>query len=146
MHDWPLLASTNHYDTAVAIRDTLREGDAQSALEGLEELINALSRSDERALKNYLEVLIQHIVKWQHQPERRSLSWVTTIETTRDEIAELREDNPRFTEAFIRSKIWARALRNGHRKAEGEMGKRVPQAELTWEDVFETPYELETRS
>ncbi|ETX08171.1 MAG: hypothetical protein ETSY2_06955 [Candidatus Entotheonella gemina] len=146
MHDWPLLASTNHYDTAVAIRDTLREGDAQSALEGLEELINALSRSDERALKSYLEVLIQHIIKWRHQPERRSLSWVTTIETTRDEIAELREDNPRFAEAFIRSKIWARALRAGHRKAEGAMGKRVPQAELSWEDVFETSYTLEPHS
>ncbi len=143
MHDWPLLASTNQYDTAVAIRDTLREGDAQGALEGLEELINALSRSDERALKSYLQVLIQHIIKWRYQLERRSLSWVTTIETTRDEIAELREDNPRFTEAFIRGKIWSRALRAGHRKAEGEMGKRVPQAELSWEDVFETPYTLE---
>ncbi len=146
MHDWPLLASTNHYDTAVAIRDTLRDGDAQNALAGLEELIDALSRSDERALKSYLEVLIQHIIKWRKQPERRSLSWVTTIENTRDEIVELREDNPRFTEAFIRDKVWGRAMRAGHRKAEGEIGQRVSQVELSWEDVFETPYELEPRS
>ena len=48
--DWELLALTDQYYTAVAIRDALREGDVDGAIEGLEELIDALSRSDERAL------------------------------------------------------------------------------------------------
>jgi hypothetical protein len=52
--DWDLLALTDQYSTAVAIREALREGDVDGATEGLEELIDALSRSDERALESHL--------------------------------------------------------------------------------------------
>ncbi len=60
--DWELLALTDHYHTAVAIRDALREEDVQDATQGLEELIDALSRSEERALESRLIRFIQHII------------------------------------------------------------------------------------
>ncbi len=52
--DWELLALTDHYHTAVAIRDALREGEVEEATQGLEALIDALSRSEERALESHL--------------------------------------------------------------------------------------------
>jgi hypothetical protein len=43
-----------------------------TATTGLEELIAALSHSDDRAMKSHLIRLMQHIIKWKVQPERRS--------------------------------------------------------------------------
>jgi hypothetical protein len=42
--DWQELATTSHYQTAVAVRNALREGNVDDATTGLEELIDALSR------------------------------------------------------------------------------------------------------
>ena len=69
--DWELLALTDQYSTAVAIREALREGDVDGATEGLEKLIDALSRSDERGLESHLICLMQHLIKWKVQPERK---------------------------------------------------------------------------
>jgi hypothetical protein len=66
--DWNLLATSSHYNTAVAVHEELRAGDIKNAISGLEELIEALSRSDERALESYLTRLMQHIIKWKLQP------------------------------------------------------------------------------
>ena len=72
MPNWQELAATSHYQTAVAVQHAVRTGDTASALEGLEELIDALSRSDRRALESYLMRLMQHIIQWRIQLERRS--------------------------------------------------------------------------
>lgn len=142
--DWEELALTSHYHTAVAIRDALQEGKVADATQGLEELIDALSRSDERALKSYLVRLMQHVIKWRLQPERRTPSWVATIRNARNEIAELRQENPRFTRRFIEERMWARCLRAGHDEAAIDLNReRIAEMQLSWEDVFETAYTLE---
>ena len=142
--DWEGLALTSHYQTAVAIRDALQEGKMADATQGLEELIEALSRSDERALRSYLVRLIQHIIKWRLQPERRTPSWVATIRNARNEIAELRQENPRFTRRFIEERMWARCLRAGHNEAAIDLNReRIADIPLSWDDLFETTYTLE---
>jgi hypothetical protein len=143
--DWELLALTSHYDTAVAIRQALEEGHMDEARHGLEELIEALSRSDERELRSYLMRLMQHIIKWQLQPERRTPSWVASIAHARGEIADCQEEHPRFTRRFIEERIWQRALRSAHREAAIDMNReRIVEVPLTWEDVFERNYILPT--
>ena len=142
--DWEGLALSSHYQTAVAIRDALQEGKMADATQGLEELIEALSRSDERALRSYLVRLIQHVIKWRLQPERRTPSWVATIRNARNEIAELRQENPRFTRRFIEERMWARCLRAGHNEAAIDLNReRIAEMPLSWDDLFETTYTLE---
>ena len=142
--DWELLALTDHYHTAVAIREALREGDVQDATQGLEELIDALSRSDERALRSYLVRLMQHVIKWRIQPGRRSPSWVATIRHARGEITDLRQENPRFTQRFINEQLWEKCLRSAHGEAAIDMNReRLPETKLSWDEVFETEYTLE---
>jgi hypothetical protein len=51
---WRELASNSHYETAVAVRAALMAGDIEEAIEGIEELIAALSRSDQRSLTTLL--------------------------------------------------------------------------------------------
>lgn len=143
--DWELLALTDHYHTAVAIREALREGDVQDATQGLEELIEALSRSEQRALESYLMRLMQHIITWHVQPDRRTPSWVTTIRNCRRQIGRLQHRYPRFTDRFIQEQAWADCLEDAHGEAAAEMNRlEVPWTELSWQDVFETDYDLES--
>ena len=139
---WQELAATSHYQTAVAVKQALQEGDMHEAVLGLEELIDALSRADQRALDHHLIRLMQHIIKWQAQPERRSRSWVATINNAREAIRELQEDTPSLTDERVRQR-WTACLRKAYREAEGEMNRDIPPIELSWQEVFEAPFTIE---
>ncbi len=56
--------------------------------------IESMGRSEKRALKSRLAVLLMHLLKWQYQPAFRGTSWTVTIRNQRWEISELLEDNP----------------------------------------------------
>ncbi|MEH2240623.1 DUF29 domain-containing protein [Nostoc sp.] len=58
------------------------------------EEIESLGRSDRRELKSRLEVLLQHLLKWQHQSSLRSGSWQNTIDEQRNRIADLLQESP----------------------------------------------------
>ena len=142
MSTWQELATISHYQTAVAVRDALQRGDKDNAMQGLEELIDALARADRRALRSHLIRLMQYIIKWHHQPEKRSRSWPATIHNARDEIAALREETPSLTRRVI-EEMWERCLKAAINEAEGEMDRSLPPLTLSWEDVFETEYILD---
>lgn len=142
MQNWQDLATTSHYQTAVAVKEALDDGDTANALEGLEELIDALSRSDRRALESHLMRLMQHIIKWRVQPERRSPSWAATIRTARRQIARLQRETPSLNRRVLEAS-WNDVLLDAVDAAEGELNRRIPPMPLTWEEVFETAYTLE---
>jgi hypothetical protein len=62
--DWELLAETSHSQTAMAIREKLQQQDYGEAMQGLEELIDALARADRRALESPLIRVMQHVIRW----------------------------------------------------------------------------------
>ena len=142
MVDWRKLATTSHYQTAVAVKQALQAGDKDAAMTGIEELIDALSRSDRRALRSYLIRLMQHVIKWQAQPERRSWSWAATIRNARREIADLQRETPSLTRHVLNA-MWEDCLAAAHDEAEGEMNRRVVPLCLSWNEVFETDYSVE---
>lgn len=139
---WQELAATSHYQTAVALKQALQEGNMHEAALGLEELIDALSRADQRALEHHLVRLMQHIIKWKVQPERRSRSWIATICNAREAIREIQEDTPSLTDDRIRPR-WDSCLRKAHRDAEGDVNRDISQIGLSWQEVFEDLYTLE---
>jgi hypothetical protein len=69
--NWQELASTSHYQTAVAIAHVLRDGDVREATTGIQELIEALARSDRRELRSQITRLMAHVIKWKYQPEKK---------------------------------------------------------------------------
>jgi hypothetical protein len=139
MTNWQELATMSHYRTAVAVRDALLSGQKEEAMQGIEELIDALSRADRRALRRHLIRLMQHIIKWRMQPGRRSRSWAATIQNARSEIATLQEDTPSLTRRVIED-MWESCLHAARNEAEGEMDMPVHPLTLTWDEVFETAY------
>ncbi len=140
--NWQNLSASSPYKTAVAIRQEMEQGHYQEATAGIAELIEALSRSEKRALKSQLVRLMLHIIKWHTQPARRSFSWVASIKDARDEIADIQEETPSLNDEAIKS-LWDKAFEMAKRDAQAEMGRRTDIQGLSWRQVFEEDYELE---
>jgi Domain of unknown function DUF29 len=142
-HDWEQLALYSHYQTAVAMHEDLQAGHMEDALAGLEECIEASSRSDERALKSSLILLMQPIIKWKVQPERRSTRRSVPMEEAWGQIHDLQEENPQFTDERLHTR-WPKVLRRALREAEKDMNRKIHHVPLlTRAEVCETPYELD---
>ncbi|MGH8480495.1 MAG: DUF29 domain-containing protein [Gammaproteobacteria bacterium] len=70
---------------------------AELDVEHLIEEIESMGRGERRQLANRLELLLTHLLKWDHQPDRREIdgkSWVRTMREQRRKIAKLIRDNP----------------------------------------------------
>lgn len=88
--------------------------------ENVAEEIESLGREQFNKLESALRVLLLHILKWEHQPRRRSRSWILSIKQQRIEVEDILGDNPglrpRITEAL------ARAYRKARLQAANETG------------------------
>lgn len=86
---------TDFYAWTQQQANLLRQGElAKLDIEHLIEEIEDMGMSQRRALSSRLQVLISHLLKWQHQPDKRSPSWEATIHIQRSEIVDLLADNP----------------------------------------------------
>jgi hypothetical protein len=139
--NWQELASTSHYRTAVAVEDALKRGDVTGASAGIEELIEALSRAEKRALRSQLIRLMTHVIKWKSQPAHRCRSWRASINNARREVAEIQEETPSLNRTAIEA-MWDRCFTAAKEDAEAEMGCDSPVAGLRWDEVFEEEYRL----
>ena len=137
---WQELSANSHYQTAVAIEQELQKGNIPEATAGIKELIEALGRSEKRALKSHLVRLMAHIIKWKTQPERCSYSWAATIYSAREEIRDIQSETPSLTDAIIRE-MWDRCFPTAKREAEGDMNQAATVTALSWHEVFEEPFE-----
>ena len=93
---------------------------ARLDIEHIADEIADVGRSERHALTSALCVILLHLLKWYHQPTRRSRSWVTSIRTQRSIVAERLEDSP-----SLKSQIQALIDRAYHRariEAAGETG------------------------
>ncbi len=58
------------------------------------EELESLMKSERRQLENRLEVLIHHLLKWDHQPHQRANRWRATVQEQRTRIRRLLQDSP----------------------------------------------------
>lgn len=140
MSQWKDLAMTSHYQAAIAIKNELAANHIESAQAGIEELIEALTRPDKRALKSQLIRLMMHIIKWKTQPEKRNPNWVYSIESARMEIQDLLADEPSLKSYMenLPEELFAKAKK----LAEAEMNVKSDLAYITEIELFEAEYQL----
>jgi hypothetical protein len=62
--------------------------------DNLAEEIESLGREQFNKLVSTLRVLMLHMLKWDHQPAKRSRSWVLSIKEQRLEVEDALADNP----------------------------------------------------
>jgi len=114
----------------------LRESNwAQIDRENVAEEIESLGREQFNKLESALRVLLLHILKWDHQANRRSRSWVLSIEGQRVEVEEVLADNPGLTPRIVE------ALARAYRKARIEAAKETGLEKTEFPDTC--PYEFD---
>lgn len=75
-------------------------------VEHLAEEIEDVGKSEKRALIHRLAVLVEHLYKWQAQPERRGHSWLTTIRLQRLQVQRLLAKMPSLSAMLADNDVW----------------------------------------
>ena len=105
--------------------------------ENLAEEIESLGRTEFAKLESALRVLLMHMLKWDHQPDRRTRSWALSIKDQRLEFAEVLADNPGLKSR--QDEALARAYQRARIAAAKETGldeEIFPSAcPYSWEDI-----------
>lgn len=73
---------------------------AEIDIASLAEEIEDMGRSEKRAIKSNLRVLLAHLLKYKYQPDKRSNSWRVTIRKHRLRIKEAFQDSPSLKRYF----------------------------------------------
>jgi hypothetical protein len=69
-------------------------------VENVAEELEGLMRSQRQQLENRLEVLLLHLLKWDHQPDQRANRWRSTVAEQRARIRRLLRDSPSLRQAL----------------------------------------------
>jgi hypothetical protein len=105
---------------------------SQLDVDNVAEEIEDVGKSDKRALRNHMVVLLAHLLKWAYQPARRGRSWVRTIGTQRVAIEQALGDSPSL-QGLLDNPDWlATTYRSAVRRAEIEAGLKNLPAALPW--------------
>src|SRR5438045_2505924 len=83
------------------------------------EEIESLGREQFNKLESALQRLMLHRLKWDHQPRKRSRSWVLSIEAQRVELEDVFSDNP-----GLKPRV-SEAIGRAYRKARIEAAKET---------------------
>ena len=80
---------------AEQMADLLEAGRFQELdIENLVEEIRDLSKRERDRLLSSLRLIVQHLLKWDYEPEKRSRSWMATIQRERLHIQGYLQDSP----------------------------------------------------
>ena len=105
----------------------LRAGNLAAAdIANIAEEIDSMGRTEKRELISRLAVLLLHLLKWRHQPERRGASWEVTIRNQRRSLARHLADNP-----SLKSKL-PEAASDAYEDARGEAYAETGLPEATF--------------
>lgn len=90
------------------------------------EEIEDVGKAQYHSMSSRMGVLIEHLLKWQLQPERRSGSWGRSITEQRLKIERLLEASPSL-KRLLDDVTWLRRVwRDGQRLAHSETGMDMP--------------------
>jgi Domain of unknown function DUF29 len=90
-------------------------------LEHLAEEIDELRQTERKAVRSQLRRLTSHLLKWAHQPGRRSDSWQTTIDDARRLVADWLDDGRGLAELL--PTLLAEAYPKARREAAKDTGR-----------------------
>ncbi|WP_309606897.1 DUF29 domain-containing protein [Phenylobacterium sp.] len=113
--------------------------------ENLLEEVEGMGKQARSELRSQIVILLQHLLNWRFQPERRSRSWMFTILEQRGEAQRVVDESPSlkplveqiFTDAYPTARL--RAARETRR-----LPKSFPaESPFTWDEAMNEPVDLE---
>ncbi len=115
----------------------LREGSLdQVDAENVAEEILDVGRNEYSKLESALSVLLMHMLKWDHQPDKRTRSWENTILEQRNRVERQLRDNP-----SLKSRR-DEAVRDGYESARLQASSETDLEVSTF--PVESPYDWDT--
>ena len=96
---------------------------AEIDLVSLAEEIEDMGRSEKRAIKSNLRVLLAHLLKYKYQSDKRSNSWRATIREHRLRIKEAFQDSPSLQRYF--DEVFDECYHNARAIAADETGLEI---------------------
>ncbi len=120
----------DYYSWALEQARLLREGRLDAIdRENLAEEIEDLGREQFHKLERALRVLMMHMLKWDHQPERRTRSWTLSIAAQRIRLERVLKENP-----DLKSRL-GEAIDEGYRLARIEAAQETDLPLKTFPDT-----------
>ncbi|MBV8450769.1 MAG: DUF29 domain-containing protein [Deltaproteobacteria bacterium] len=90
--------------------------------ENLADEVESLAKTERRELRSRLEVLLEHLLKWQFQASHRGRSWRTTVAQQRSKIREHLDENPGLKPSVV--DVLARAYQSARLDVTGRFLRR----------------------
>jgi hypothetical protein len=97
-------------------------------IEHIAEEVEDVGKSEQRELISRMAVLLAHLLKWRHQPERRGNSWRNTIRAQRKGIARRLAKTPSLKADLADPEWWEAAWDDAVAQAGQETGLEFPEA------------------
>ena len=112
--------------------------------ENIAEELEGLGRSEYRELKSSLARIMQHMLKWDHQPERRSRSRTGSINVHRERVRQCLRENPSLKPRVPEALADAYELAIAYAANDTWMRRSAfPQeCPYDWEQVMERPFNV----
>jgi hypothetical protein len=147
----PLAPETPTYEAdfagwAQAQADHLRAGRvAELDVANIVEELESLGRQEYRELRSFIEIILLHMLKWDHQPERRSRSWANSIAEHRHRVRRQLKENPslkpRISEAVDEAYQDARFV--AARQTRLNRATFPEACPYSWDDIQTRDFEME---
>jgi Domain of unknown function DUF29 len=87
-------------------------------LEQLIDELESVAKRDKREILSRLDIILMHLLKWQYQPNCRTMSWESSIQNNRKEILRIIEDSPSLKSYPV--EILSKAYRSARKDAARE--------------------------
>lgn len=113
--------------------DLIRSGEfVEIDLDTLADYLTEMARRDRREVFSRLVVLLAHLLKWEHQPDRRSGVWSGTLLEQQRELRQLLESGTLRNHAL---EVFADAYADARKQAAAETGlpRTVFPEECRWD-------------
>jgi hypothetical protein len=94
----------------------------QVDIEHLADEIEDVGKGEQRELASGMSLLLAHLLKWQHQPERRGAGWQSTIRVQRRALSAHLASAPSLQRMLADANWWTRIWGDAVAKAIGETG------------------------
>ncbi|MDJ0598446.1 MAG: DUF29 domain-containing protein [Crocosphaera sp.] len=126
-------------ETAQLLREgKLTELDVNNLIEEIEDM----GRSEKKAVKSNLKILLCHLLKYKYQPEKRSRSWLSTIFEHRDRLDDDFADSPSLKRYF--DEVFESCYQKARKQASIETGLPLEifpiNCPFTFEQVLNMDY------
>lgn len=132
------------YGWATTQAALLRERRVESIdWDNIVEEIEGLARHERSSARSHLRQLMAHILKWDHQPGRRTRSWALSIANQRIEYGDVISENPSLVPQAdeLRRSAYPQACKLAAVQT-GLHVRTFPDTPPSWETLFERPFDF----